>query len=190
MQPQLDLTDRASLIGSLPRGGAVAEVGVCSGGFSQVILERNRPSRLVLIDCWEHQTGTAYSQDPANGPNQAYHDGMYAEVLRKFGNRPEVEIVRAYSVPAAGRFPDGCFDLVYLDGNHMIVDQDIAAYWPKVRSGGWLAGHDYCNVGDVITVKTAVDAWAASKGLRVFVAGQSSPNVFERNYPTWAVQKP
>jgi len=186
----LDLLDRKTLIGSLPHGGVVAEVGVASGGFSEIILERNQPSRLVLIDCWEHQADSEYKDDPANGPNQAYQDGVYKSVCSMFANRPEVEIVRAYSLPAATLFPDEHFDIVYLDGNHLIVDQDIAAYWPKVKRGGWLTGHDYTFVPGFITVKPLVDAWVKAKGLELFVAGLQSDDVYSRNYPSWAVRKP
>ena len=51
----LDLTDRNSLIGSLPQGGVIAEIGVANGEFSEIILDRCKPKLLVLVDCWEHQ---------------------------------------------------------------------------------------------------------------------------------------
>ena len=184
----LDLLDRNTLIGSLSHGGIGAEIGVANGCFSQVILDRNQPSRLILVDCWEHQGGE-YAVDPANGPSQQYQDAVYAEVCQRFANRPEVEIVRAYSVPAAARFEDWYFDWVYLDGNHLIVDQDIAAYWPKVKRGGYLCGHDY-TFSTGITVKPIVDAWVAWEGLELQVAGLQSDDIYERNYSTWCVRKP
>jgi predicted O-methyltransferase YrrM len=41
--------------------------------------------------------------------------------------------------------PDGSFDFVFIDADHSYesVIEDIACWRPKVRSGGWLGGHDY-----------------------------------------------
>jgi predicted O-methyltransferase YrrM len=38
-------------------------------------------------------------------------------------------------------------DFVYIDGNHAydFVKQDINNYWPKLKSGGILGGHDFYN---------------------------------------------
>jgi hypothetical protein len=40
---------------------------------------------------------------------------------------------------------EGSLDFVYIDGNHDYesVRQDIALWTPKVRSGGFVGGHDY-----------------------------------------------
>lgn len=41
----------------------------------------------------------------------------------------------------------GEFDLVFIDADHSydMVKQDIESWYPKVRDGGILCGHDYCN---------------------------------------------
>jgi hypothetical protein len=38
-------------------------------------------------------------------------------------------------------------DFVYIDGNHgyRAVSEDIRAWWPKIRPGGVLGGHDFYN---------------------------------------------
>lgn len=40
---------------------------------------------------------------------------------------------------------DGSLDFVFIDADHSeaAVRDDIACWQPKVRSGGWLGGHDY-----------------------------------------------
>jgi len=42
-------------------------------------------------------------------------------------------------------FEDRTVDFVYIDSWHhySIVCMDIATWLPKVRPGGWIAGHDY-----------------------------------------------
>ena len=43
------------------------------------------------------------------------------------------------------KFNNGSIDVVYIDGDHTYegVMKDIEEYYPKIKSGGYLAGHDY-----------------------------------------------
>lgn len=56
-----------------------------------------------------------------------------------------VTLKRCTSLEAVGDFADGSLDLVFIDGAHdeESVAEDIAAWLPKIRSGGVLAGADY-----------------------------------------------
>lgn len=185
----LDLTDRKTLMASLPHGKVVAEIGVAYGGFSAVILELNEPKELWLIDCWEHQTEGGIASDPSNAP-QHVQDALYQEVQQKFGGLPGVHVMREYSAAAAICFPNGYFDGLYFDANHLLIRQDLETWWPNVKPGGWIAGHDYTVAGDHITVKTDVDAFVAEQALELLVAGLESDDVYERNYPSWVFKKP
>jgi hypothetical protein len=57
-------------------------------------------------------------------------------------------LVSRDSVFAASLFPKEFFDFVYIDGWHQYpaVKKDIEAWWPKVKSGGFLGGHDLGHV--------------------------------------------
>eukprot|EP00928_Gymnodinium_smaydae_P084061 TRINITY_DN672_c2_g1_i1.p1 TRINITY_DN672_c2_g1~~TRINITY_DN672_c2_g1_i1.p1 ORF type:complete len:553 (-),score=101.76 TRINITY_DN672_c2_g1_i1:13-1671(-) len=52
---------------------------------------------------------------------------------------------RTSSVGASEAFPDGSLDVVYIDADHKwwSVVQDLAAWWPKLRRGGVMLGHDF-----------------------------------------------
>jgi len=65
-------------------------------------------------------------------------------------------------------FPPSYFDLVYLDARHdcKSVDEDISLWLPKVKPGGFLAGHDYG--GKWPGVKKAVDSWFDEDSVRVW----------------------
>jgi len=56
--------------------------------------------------------------------------------------------IEKFSTEAAKDFSDGSVDLVFIDGNHRYkwVVADIASWWPKVREGGILSGHDFWSV--------------------------------------------
>jgi len=57
------------------------------------------------------------------------------------------QVIRARSVDAAARVPDGSLDFVFIDADHSYEGcaADIRAWLPKVRAGGILCGHDYRN---------------------------------------------
>ena len=151
--------------------GDGAEIGVKTGWFSEVLLDRWNGRRLISIDPWEADEPDAYV-DVANVA-QEQHEAFLAETrarLARFGERSE--IWRDYSTTAAERVADGSLDFVYLDARH---DRDsvleaLEAWFGKVRPGGVIAGHDYVDgtfpEGD-FGVKSAVDAFFGERGLHV-----------------------
>ncbi|CAK8986749.1 unnamed protein product [Durusdinium trenchii] len=58
---------------------------------------------------------------------------------------PRVGIHATRSVAASKRVLTGSLDLVFIDGAHDYdsVSQDLKAWWPKIRPGGVMAGHDF-----------------------------------------------
>ena len=174
----LDVRNRRSLARSLPPHGIIAEIGVKRGEFSAVILAESRPRELHLIDCWERQSFEQYAERWQVTANMRQ---MYVGVKRRFAQNGNVHVIRAYSVPASRMFEPGIFDAVYIDANHRQAAEDIAAWWPKVKSGGWLMGHDYCNSRG-FTVKDDVDAFVRSQSVELLVTQ-------EVNFPSWAIQK-
>jgi|688.fasta_scaffold38940_10 predicted O-methyltransferase YrrM len=56
-------------------------------------------------------------------------------------------IINSLSDNSKDYFSDETFDVVYIDGNHQMdhISQDIKNYYPKIKSGGFLTGHDYNN---------------------------------------------
>lgn len=128
------------------RGKVCAEIGVCHGENAEEIL-RNDPSKLFLFDPWYAAQPQGLS-DLEWGHYQAAYGGPAAQfeyVRGRFSAHSAVEIVRAESLDAATQFPDSYFDFVYIDGNHSeaAVAADLRAWWPLVKQGGWLCGHDF-----------------------------------------------
>lgn len=56
------LTDRIELLSRLPKNGAVAEIGVAKGDFSENILRINSPRKLFLIDAWHMEGQSSYGE--------------------------------------------------------------------------------------------------------------------------------
>jgi predicted O-methyltransferase YrrM len=132
------LPDRLALLDHLPKGGTAAEVGVASGHFTRSILQRNQPRLLHLIDMWASER---YSEglDEVRVHNWAV---FATDILQAHRGR---------SVDVLATFPDACFDWIYIDTDHSyettIAELRTAA--PKIKAGGFIAGHDFCT-GNVI----------------------------------------
>jgi len=170
----LDLLNRDTIFSSLPRGVVGAEVGVDYGGHANDILLLAEPRLLYLIDCWCEQSVDVYGHDPANqGRGAAYH-----HCLSLHATDERVKIIKAYSLDAAKVFPDEYFDFLYLDANHLKAHEDCCAWWPKMKHGSFLMGHDYVRggVGDFITVAEDVDRFVAERGLTLHVTVDADTN--------------
>jgi len=67
------------------------------------------------------------------------------------------------SKDVAPLLPDGCADLVFIDGDHEDVETDVTAWGPKVRPGGILCGHD----AGQNAVRAAATNWARTRDVAV-----------------------
>ncbi len=137
------------------------EVGVFKGEFAKQILKR-QPKQLVLVDSWCHRSGVDKSQDGANVSNEEF-EKILQQVLKDFGSFSSVQICHNPSLVVANCYDDWHFDFVYIDACHMYesVKADLKAWWPKVKPGGILAGHDYIS-NKHVGVKKAVDEFLFS----------------------------
>jgi len=140
---------REQLLYLLPRNAVVAEIGVATGGFSQAILQTCQPSKLAFIDLWETQDDERYRTDPSNATPSIQQE-RYQTVLNLFSPliaAGRVTVHRGLSATVADSFPDSSFDWIFVDANHTYdgVITDLRKYYPKVKRGGFIVGHDYTN---------------------------------------------
>lgn len=158
--------------------GVGVEVGVKEGWFSDLLLSSWRGRMLVSVDPWDIEFDPNGDHGDAG---QAALDALYArtcERLCRFGERSR--IVREPSVVAAATFAERSLDFVYIDAAHDLesVREDIAAWYPRVRPGGILAGHDYLDGplgGMTCGVKSAVDEFCERERLEVGVTLRDAP---------------
>lgn len=158
---------RDRLLSSLPKGGAVAEIGVWEGRFSKRILEICAPRELHLIDPWLYMpefSNTGFGKKKnADLMEQRYHT-----VVADFAEDARVKVHRATSEAALSKMPDGSLDWVYIDGNHNepFVGQDLALSLLKVKPDGIIAGDDLNWMADELgaPVRRAVEALVAGLG--------------------------
>jgi len=167
---------RAFLLRLLPVGSVGAEIGVYRGRFTEQILRVVRPRELHLVDPWRHEEGEAYRGALFGGLSQggqAGMDGCLERVRVKFAREisaGRVVIHRGYSGEIVSRFPDGYFDWIYIDGNHLydFVRQDLELAHRKIRPGGVICGDDYRDGGWWKgEVKKAVDEFVRERTVEV-----------------------
>jgi hypothetical protein len=164
---------RRFLFDLVPKGAVCAEIGVWKGDFSARVLEVVEPAKLHLIDPWAFMNAEVYREARYGGKlahDQAAMDALYRQVRRRFAGpigAGVVEVHRGTSAETASVFPDGYFDWVYVDGNHLyeFVRRDLELFELKVKEGGIIAGDDYGVAGwwaDGVT--RAVDEFVESHG--------------------------
>lgn len=181
-----------------------AEVGVQSGLNAADILSRWKTcTHFALIDLWAQQTNY---RDIANVDNSVQNQ-LYQETKQRLAPWASITtFYRMLSTEAAQQhIANTSLDFVYVDARHDYcgVMEDIEAYWPKLRPGGIMAGHDYVDAHEVrqVTpdqdwsicadgtvnpraVKGAVEDFAARHGLVVSVM------YADGDWPSWMLQKP
>ena len=111
------------------------EIGVGRGANAKNILENLNIDMLYLIDPYK-----PYVDD--DGKTKNYSD--FLPQVRADLSIANVVFILKESGEAVDEVPDNV-DFVYIDGNHSYeyVKKDIELYYPKVRRGGVIGGHDF-----------------------------------------------
>lgn len=166
--------------------GRGAEIGVEAGAFSRQVLDAWQGRRLDLVDPWAPQPPLEY-EDACNVPAERQEQNLRATRERLKPHEGRCNILRMTSLEAAAARADAALDFVYIDANHKYghVRADLAAWWPKVKAGGLVAGSNYFDgiVNEsVFGVKSAVGDFAAEHRLQVRLT-------FD-DWPTWFFLKP
>lgn len=138
------------ILARLPNGPIYgAELGVWDGRLSQLLLLRENLT-LLMVDAWaplakRDQTyidsGDIRALCPDEEMEQAHRQALTATAFA--GKRASV--LRMDTLDAAMRVPNRVLDFCFIDADHSLagVITDIAAWYPKVKAGGWICGHDY-----------------------------------------------
>lgn len=128
----------------LPESAVMAELGCAEGYFSADILRWPVKGHLYMVDAWvriPNQSGDGSS-------DQEWHDKNYnAAISRVEFAKDRVTVLRGLTWDMASQVSDESLDLVYLDACHTYecVIEDLNKWFPKVKKGGVIAGHDYKN---------------------------------------------
>jgi Methyltransferase domain len=145
----IDLIEREKRPGML-----IAEVGVHVGattaGYLPIVSAMG--GHVYAID--------TFNGSPDGGGVPGHHGGPQDQFYRRFLAAIEpwkecVTILRGVSWEMAREIPRGSLDIGFIDADHRYksAKADIRAYWPTVKDGGLLCGHD-CDFFDYVGTYT------------------------------------
>lgn len=168
--------------------GVGAEIGTERGFYAERIL-MGWPGVLHCVDPWLHQPGW---HDLVNR-SQKEQDAIKREAerrLRPWRMEGRCIIHHTTSVEASTHDWARDLDFVYLDARHDAPNclTDLVTWYPHVKSGGLLMGHDYLDgqIGPTeFGVKTAVAKFCHAQGYDVF---RDILVTEEQGYPSWILR--
>lgn len=138
----------APVLSGLSRNGpiSVIEIGTRWGDSLRYIAARFPVSSYLAIDPF-----TEYDDYAGDGFDQILREQDADSIFRStqtlgaklLGKR--FQLLRAFSSDVADLLDDAGADFIFVDGNHRFdfVLEDLKNYWPKVKPGGYLCGHDF-----------------------------------------------
>jgi len=155
------------------------ELGVHAGRHAAEMLARLSSLRLIGVDMWEkHTTGDMPSDYAVQDipMNRKFLDREHGEHIRRLAEnrlgtfKGRVQLSAQDTVQAAKVKNDRFFDFVYIDADHSYeaVKKDLAAWYPKVKNDGYLAGHgwDWQKSG----VRQAVEEFMLNKSFELITS--------------------
>lgn len=158
---------------------------------------------LVLVDPWVGQPNASYADVLA--ADQTTMDGIrQAAWIATARHGPRAVLWPAFGSDAAAQLSGQPLEFVYLDARHdyTSVTEDLESWWPRLRGGGVMAGHDFLDAGqrfdgnswevqpdgssraDMLAVRGAVEAFMGQRGVDVRVTHQGEA------YPSFYAVKP
>lgn len=128
------------LVSKVPSGGIFVECGAWLGKSSAYLCDLVKDRvKVYIVDTWK---GSPNELDTHHA--LAKHEDIYRIFLSNMGSRNYTPLMMD-SYEASRQFKNNSLDVVFIDMTHTYeaVKNDIEYWLPKVREGGYLAGHDY-----------------------------------------------
>lgn len=141
---EIKLTSKFDIVNLLPENPVTCEVGAAAADFSAHIVEHWKSSKHYMVDHWAPLRGvTGDGSFPTEWHEMNYHIAKW----RMYKFQHIAVFLRGISWEMAKEVPDESLDFLYVDANHseVGVTNDLEAWYPKVKVGGIISGHDYLN---------------------------------------------
>lgn len=133
----------SEIVSKLPSGSRFVEVGSWLGMsccyLGVEIINSGKDIKLDCVDTWEGSVELENEPEIKNGT--LYKNFLInIEPLRRI-----IKPIKLPSIEASKMYEDNSIDAVYIDADHTRphIEQDLKHWYPKVKPGGILSGHDY-----------------------------------------------
>lgn len=139
----------SDIVKKLPNRAHIVEIGAwkgCSTSYLAVeIINSGKQITLDVIDLWNGDADGPKSYDITKE-----YLNLQKDVLTEFKRNLSsvlsiINLNQILSIKAAQFYCDQSLDFVFIDASpeYECVKQDINAFLPKIKSGGFIGGHDY-----------------------------------------------
>ena len=145
------------------------EVGGWLGKSSVFMADRIRESgKQIRFDVVDTFRGSPTANDTIQESLALAEAGtvypQFMDNIRACGVDDIIHAIVGDSAETAAQYADESLDFVFIDADHTLeaVRKDITAYWPKIKPGGVLGGHDYDEYGPHFAACEFVDRTGAA----------------------------
>jgi Methyltransferase domain len=176
-----------------------AELGVQSGYFALTMLN-NWPTctKYYLVDVWRQLANYVDFSNVEDASQETLYE-QTKNALKKWENK--TTFLRMLTSEAVKYIDNYSLDFLYIDARHDYcgTKTDLELYWPKLRPGGILAGHDFKYAEEVVNgqdwsicsdgnhhpgaVRGAVEEFAKLHTLQIVTTWKDS-------WESWIIRKP
>lgn len=139
-----------------PNEGVLVEVGSWIGKSTTMMLELLKKydkkvtfyavDNFILNSAWDTRYNCfTHSGVVAGGCKETFDLFTKHTSSVPIDDTIKFEVLKTDSISASTKFPNESIDFVFIDADHryQFVKNDINAWWPKVKKGGIMAGHDF-----------------------------------------------
>lgn len=154
---------------NLGQGLIGAEIGVEKGLNALFIINIIQPKMLYLIDPWNN-----FMDEDSK---EIIGEAQYLQTLHLLKDYSNKTIIRKTSLEAVDLIKEE-LDFIYIDGDHSYsgVYCDISKWYPKVKQGGIIAGHDFLTFN-------------VEKAVKEFIMQHKIPKLYTGQTDWWFVKE-
>lgn len=132
-----------SMVEKFSSGSKFVEIGSWKGkSAAYLAVEIINSKKNISLDCIDTWKGSPEH----NAYKNIIPDDLYKLFIKNVSSLLSViNPIKMDSISASKKYEDNSIDFVFIDANHSYdyVKKDIEAWFPKVKTGGVISGHDY-----------------------------------------------
>lgn len=157
-------TTRDDMFSYFEKNLIIAELGVFRGDFSKIIFNKSKPQKLYLVDLFSGYFGSG-DKDGKNHIN-LHLEEEYIKLKDFFKDDDNVIIIKSSTVDFLNSIENDYLDIIYVDADHSYesVKNDLIMSYQKIKTGGFICGHDYIKNTEV---ELAVNEFCRIYGLNI-----------------------